>query len=293
MAQIITAATLMTPFALGAQKSHEEMGDRYYKARQFPLARIEYDRALLESGAPQDRLESKAALSLMRENRFRDSIKSMTRSSYEQSYLRMYAAMRAGFQSRMLLEQGQILDSPVAESRKELARLLGGTLYMEEDDTARTRAYYERLQREAITDQVRFAARDTLLALEKYESIPRKSPWLAGAMSAVVPGSGQIYARAVSDGLTAFGFTAVLGGSAAYMNHLETKAGRPHTGSILTGLVALGFYLSGITGGAAAANRYNAYQERQFHNEIRDRFFNLDFVEKTSGIVFTAPIAPP
>jgi hypothetical protein len=280
----------MTPFALSAQKSHEEMGDRYYKSRQFPLARIEYDRALMESGAAQDRLEAKSALALMRENRFRDSLKTMTRSSYEQSYLRMYAAMRAGFRSRMLLEQGQILDSPVAENRKELARLLGGTLYMEEDDTARTRQYYERLQREALTDQVRFAARDTLLALEKYESVPRKSPWVAGILSAFLPGSGQIYARAVSDGLTAFGFTAVLGGSAAYMNHLETKAGKPHTGSILTGLVALGFYLSGITGSAAAANRYNAYQERQFHNEIRDRFFNLDFVEKTSGIVFTAPL---
>lgn len=280
----------MTPFAMHAEKSHEEMGDRYYREKQYPLARIEYDRALLAPGASTDKLQAKSALSLMRLNRYRDSLSTLPSSSYEQRLLRMYAAMRAGFRSRMLLEQGEILDSPVAQNRKEIARLLGGTLYLEEDDQERIRDYYSRLQKEATDSQVQFAARDTLLALDKFEAVPRKSPWAAGILSAFVPGAGQIYAKAVSDGLTSFAFTAVLGGSAAYMNHLETKAGRNHTGSLITGLLAASFYVAGITGATAAANRYNAYHERQFHAEIRERFFNLDFVEKSSGITFSVPL---
>lgn len=279
----------MTSGALPAEKSHEEMGDTYYRSGEFRLARIEYDRAR-ESGADRERLEAKSALGLMRENRFRDSLSILSMSSYSHRYLRMYASMRAGFKNRMLIEQSEILDSPVEEHRKELARLLGGTLYIEEDDHERVRDYYARLQREAMGEDVRFAARDTLLALDKFESVPRKSPWLAGALSALLPGSGQVYARNASDGITSFAFTAVLGGSAAYMNYLETRAGRPHTGSWIAGLVALGFYASGITGAVSAANRYNAYQEREFHNEIRERYFNLEFVEKTSGVVFSAPL---
>lgn len=280
----------MTPFAMGAEISHEEMGDSYYRQKQYPLARIEYDRALLAPGASADRLQAKSALSLMRTNHFRDSLQTLQSSSYEQRLLRMYAAMRAGFRSKMLLEQGEILDSPVTESRKEIARLLGGTLYMEEDDHERVRDYYGRLQKEALDSQVQFAARDTLLALDRFESVPRKSPLAAGILSAFVPGAGQIYSKAVSDGLTSFAFTAVLGGSAAYMNHLETRAGRSHAGSLLTGLLAASFYIAGITGATAAANRYNAFHERQFHNEIRERFFNLDFVEKSTGITFTVPL---
>ncbi|HNE25369.1 MAG TPA: hypothetical protein PLG78_19500, partial [Leptospiraceae bacterium] len=59
-----------------------------------------------------------------------------------------------------------------------------------------------------------------------------------------------------------------------------------HGGSIIMGILGLGFYLTNITGAAASAGRFNTFQERKFQQTIRDRFFNIDFVEQTSDIRF-------
>ncbi|MBL8018524.1 MAG: hypothetical protein JNM27_02570 [Leptospirales bacterium] len=276
---------MLLPILLHGEKSHEQLGDSYYKARQFSLARIEYDRAS-EAQPANPIFPAKSGLSLMRENRFRDSLKPLEGSDFSRSYLRMFAALRGGFRSRFLLDQGNLLDSAATPREKDLTRLLGGTLYLEDGDFEVAKKYFERLQRETEDETVRRASAATLTELEKFDQVPRKSPILAAGLSAIVPGSGQIYSGHVADGISSFAFTSVLCGSAAYMNHLETKAKSNHAGSIVTGILCLGFYLVNITGAVASAQRYNNYQERKFHQEIRERFFNLDFVEKNSGIVF-------
>ncbi|MCE9598333.1 MAG: hypothetical protein K8S54_10235 [Spirochaetia bacterium] len=275
----------MIPFWLNAEKSHEELGDSYYKAREFSLARIEYDRG---AGAfPGNKvLPAKSALTLMRENRFRDSIKHLEGDEFSLTYLRMFASLKAGFRSRFLLDQGNLLDSNATAAQKDFTRLLGGTLYLEDGDYQVAQKYFEKLQGEAEDETVRRVTSQTLTEMQKFEQLPRKSVLLAAGLSSILPGSGQIYSGHVADGISSFAFTSVVCGSAAYMNHLETKAKSSHTGSIVTGLLGLGFYLVNITGAVASAQRYNNYQERKFQQNIRERFFNLDFVEKSSGIVF-------
>jgi len=276
------------------------MGDRYYKNREYPLARIEYDRAIDATVSAQpdcsgsknncessrDSLRAKSALTMMRESRYRDSLHLLEGSSFPILYLRMFASLKGGFRNRFLLDQGDILASNANPEQKDLARLLGGTLYLEDGDYAGARDYFARVQKDTDSSEIRNAAGATLTAMDKYEELPRKKPWVAGILSGLVPGAGQMYSRNVADGLTAFGFTTVFCGSAAYMNSLETKAGRSHTGSLITGVIGLGFYLVNITGGVASAQRFNNYHERKFQQEIRDRFFNIDFIEKTSGINF-------
>lgn len=281
---IQTACLILLPFASFAEKSHEQMGDAYYKKKDFGLARIEYDRAILDSSS--ESVRAKIGLTLIRERRFRQAVESLQGKSFDVMYFRMYGDLRANFRNRFLLDQGELEESKLSESKKDLGRLLAGTLYLEDGDFDRARVHFEKLQRETENERVRIAAGETLTAMTTYNEIPRKSVWLAAGLSALLPGSGQVYSRNVADGLTAFAFTSVLCGSAAYMNHLETRSHSGHGGSIIMGILGLGFYLTNITGAAASAGRFNTFQERKFQQTIRDRYFNIDFVEQTSDIRF-------
>ena len=48
------------------------------------------------------------------------------------------------------------------------------------------------------------AVRGAFTLLDEYESKPRKSPLLAGTLSTLLPGSGQVYAEHYKDGMMAF-----------------------------------------------------------------------------------------
>ena len=48
------------------------------------------------------------------------------------------------------------------------------------------------------------AVRESLILLDEYEAVPLKSPTLAGTLSAILPGSGQVYAERYKDGAMAF-----------------------------------------------------------------------------------------
>jgi TolA-binding protein len=95
-------------------------------------------------------------------------------------------------------------------------------------------------------------AADALPLVDEYEGLPSKSPSLAGFMSAVLPGSGYIYARHYHDGVTAFLINALaISGTAAGV-HQENY---PVAG--IVGAVGLPFYFANIYGSANAARKWN------------------------------------
>ncbi len=268
--------------------SGEALGDYYYDREEFDLARIEYERGMLRGGARENEYRAKLGLSLMREHRFRDSLPIMNDGrDFSHLYLSMFASFRAGWAFQGLSKQALILDSNAfSEEQKDQARLLGGTVYLEEGDYEKSRRYYTQLQRDSNIELVRLKAGELLTALDEYESLDQKSPWLAGTFSAVLPGSGQIYAGHYADGATAFFFNAMFLGSAVVMYDLENRAGSGHVASGIFGVVGLMFYLANVGGAYQTAVRYNVYQERKFHEDIRDSFFHLDYIQKTSGVSF-------
>ncbi|WP_143536770.1 hypothetical protein [Rubricoccus marinus] len=99
-----------------------------------------------------------------------------------------------------------------------------------------------------------------------------RSPGLAAAMSAAIPGSGQLYSGHVYDAAQAFGLTTVLGYGAYSAWRYELDAGGP-TGYVLPALstlVAGAFYLSNVRGAHASARRFNAYREARFYRDAID-----------------------
>lgn len=81
-----------------------------------------------------------------------------------------------------------------------------------------------------------------------------KKPWLAGTMSAIVPGLGKVYTGYYKDGIMAFLMTGV----SAYQAYRGFKAKGAGSGIfiIYTGLTA-GFYLGNIYGAVKSARQKN------------------------------------
>ena len=81
--------------------------------------------------------------------------------------------------------------------------------------------------------------------------LPHRSPALAGTMSAVIPGSGQVYSGRVSDGLRHLLFNTVM-----ILATISFARGEHVPAAILTGALEVPFYLGNIRGASASAKRF-------------------------------------
>ena len=88
--------------------------------------------------------------------------------------------------------------------------------------------------------------------LDRYQELPEKSPVLAGVMSAILPGSGYIYAEHYGDGITAFLINGLFIAGTVTAIHQENYA----VAGIVGG-VGVPFYLGNIYGSANAAKKWN------------------------------------
>ena len=96
------------------------------------------------------------------------------------------------------------------------------------------------------------AAADALALFAEDEKHPRKSPLLAGALAAVVPGSGHAYAGRPRDGLAAFLVNGLF--IAGTVVALEDEN---YPAAALLGAAGLPFYLGNIYGASEAARKWN------------------------------------
>ena len=111
--------------------------------------------------------------------------------------------------------------------------------------------------------------REAIPLLDQYEKLPQKSKTLAGVLSAILPGSGYIYAGRYGDGITAFLINAlwiagvVTGISAEYYAVAGIVAG-----------VGVPFYLGNIYGSANAVQKWNLNLKRDVRNRV---YLTLEF----------------
>jgi TolA-binding protein len=94
--------------------------------------------------------------------------------------------------------------------------------------------------------------REAAAQIDRYQELPEKSPVLAGVMSAILPGSGYIYAEHYGDGITAFLINGLFIAGTITAIHQENYA----VAGIVGG-VGVPFYLGNIYGSANAAKKWN------------------------------------
>ena len=107
------------------------------------------------------------------------------------------------------------------------------------------------------------AAADALPLFAEADSRPRKSPLLAGTLSAIVPGSGHAYAGRPSDGLSALLVNGLF--IAGTVVALEDEN---YPAAALLGAAGLPFYLGNIYGASEAARKWNLSLARDLRDAL-------------------------
>lgn len=112
-------------------------------------------------------------------------------------------------------------------------------------------------------------AKEAIPLVGQYKKLPQKSKTLAGILSAILPGSGYVYAGRYGDGVTAFLINAlwIAGAVTGICAEYYAVAG------IVAG-VGVPFYVGNIYGSANAAKKWNLHVKR----DLRDRvYLTLEF----------------
>ena len=112
-------------------------------------------------------------------------------------------------------------------------------------------------------------AKEAMTLIDQYPRLPEKSETLAAIMSAVLPGSGYIYADHVGDGITAFIINTLFITGTIVAIHEENYAVAG-----IVGVIGLPFYVGNIYGSANAAKKWNLSVKRELHNKV---LLTLDF----------------
>lgn len=106
--------------------------------------------------------------------------------------------------------------------------------------------------------------------MDEIDSLPRKSPLLAG-LASVIPGGGYLYCGRYQDAAVAFGINAALMGAAyeSWDNDLEVLGG-------VIALIELGFYGGSVYGGISSAHKANSAVYRQFIRDLEKEGFSAE-----------------
>ena len=97
----------------------------------------------------------------------------------------------------------------------------------------------------------------------KKENLPNRSPFIAGVLSAIIPGTGKIYTGEYSDGITAV----ILTGLLTFLSYDNFDHNHNFRGWLWGGFAAL-FYAGNIYGSAVSAQIYNAKVNFEFTAEL-------------------------
>lgn len=132
------------------------------------------------------------------------------------------------------------------------ARLARALVEFDRGDHTETRQDFNRFLTDFPQDPRSGNVRAALALLPQGDELPRKSPLTAGILSAVVPGSGHMYAGHYGDGVTALLLNGlfIAGTVVAIQQENYAVAG-------IVGVIGLPFYIGNIYGAANAATKWN------------------------------------
>lgn len=111
-----------------------------------------------------------------------------------------------------------------------------------------------------------------------YPGIRKKSPGVAGMLSAIVPGAGQLYINRPGDAAISF----LLNGAFIWATTESFHKGNNATGGILL-FFETGWYLGNIYNAVSGAHKYNRASEQQYMNKLQERYAITCFTDGKGG----------
>ncbi|MGK0289789.1 MAG: tetratricopeptide (TPR) repeat protein [bacterium] len=98
------------------------------------------------------------------------------------------------------------------------------------------------------------------------KDIDEKSPFLAGSLSAIIPGAGSFYSRRYWEGTQAFFLTSLF--AWATYNAIHSKQ---HELGVVFGFFSIAFYGGNIYTAVSSAHKYNDQQQTNYLNKLRKK----------------------
>jgi len=110
-------------------------------------------------------------------------------------------------------------------------------------------------------------AADFIKSLNRWHDRPTRSPWLAGILSAVLPGAGQWYTGRFWDGLSALVMNSLFAYGIYYTIDRNYNVGA----GVLT-FVGVGFYGGNIASAIGSAHKFNRRMKTSLREDFRMRY---------------------
>jgi outer membrane protein assembly factor BamD (BamD/ComL family)/TM2 domain-containing membrane protein YozV len=150
------------------------------------------------------------------------------------------------------------------DPRADAARLKTGWTHLREGNWQEAA---EEFQKVPLGSSLRKQAQGLAGESKNYPGIPKKSPSLAGGLSAVLPGAGQLYIGRPGDAAASFLLNgAFIWATVEAFNHRNNV-----TGGILL-FFESGWYLGNIYNAISGAHKYNRRSEQQFMDDLQNRY---------------------
>jgi outer membrane protein assembly factor BamD (BamD/ComL family)/TM2 domain-containing membrane protein YozV len=164
-------------------------------------------------------------------------------------------------------EKARALFDVLADTHSEseyapLALAASSLVALDEDIVGASRQNLERFVARYPEHAALSNVKEAMALIDEYRELPQKSPLLAGVMSAIIPGSGYMYAGHYGDAVTAFLINGlfIAGTITGISQENYAVAG-------IVGGIGLPFYFGNIYGSANAAKKWN----RGVREELRQK----------------------
>lgn len=272
--------------------------DSYYLNREYQTSLLFYEylyQNVLDKSF-QSKIKPKLILNYLRlkenfyhydEERIKNLIFYSHSDNFIENYIDLYASFRFDYKTLSFSKINKILNSSsIPIKHKDYGKLIYGAIYFDENLDEAYR-YYKKLEEESEEVEVKNISFGIRTKIEDFhQNFSYKKPYIAGILSSILPGMGYIYTKHYTDAISSFFWNSVFLGGGIYMYQLEQQTEKNHVVSYSFLLFGLTVYVSNIIGSYTSAIRHNNYHIRLFYQELRNTYFNTNFVEQTSGIQF-------
>jgi len=166
--------------------------------------------------------------------------------------------------SRAIDVYTQFIESYPGDEQVDAARIRIGWAYLRQGKWREASEEFRKLPPDS---PLHVQAEGLAEGSETYPGIPTKSPALAGGLSAILPGAGQLYVNRPGDALVSF----LLNGAFIWATVEAFHHDNNVTGGILL-FFESGWYLGNIYNAVNGANKYNRRMEKQFLDGVQDKY---------------------
>ena len=223
------------------------------------------------------------ARAYLKSNRYKSSIRYLSRLLNEYdldgqclSRANMYLGLNY-YGMRVLPMAEDYLNRAAAHDTTGSAWFLLALLDLETGDWERSAETYRQVAQRFGDERVGVLAEELSTEVLNGRSIAHRNSYLAAALSAVIPGSGQVYCQHYYDALMAFMYVTAFAFASYATYRYDDKFNDNYVSTACAVSITGLFHIGNIIGAQRTADYFNHKQRQRFLDPIRKKVFSIDY----------------